>query len=192
MYLSKSMKVLASKCTWSIKSKSTKCLKIADLQAHNASPCDALWACRSAIFKHFCTFTFDASSTFWCQHFHTFTQVHFKSKTFTCSGVFVHCSIDTFTQVKNLNNLFTTLPVTSVTAPWQRCGRSCRWVRSPASPVGSSPGVPGRSWPRAPELLLATAVQSRHNKHQQHAHRGSMVDKERTLFTLLLIINTAI
>ena len=25
--------------------------KITDLQAHNASPCDALWACRSAIFK---------------------------------------------------------------------------------------------------------------------------------------------
>ena len=28
-----------------------KCLKIADLQAHNASHRDALWACRSAIFK---------------------------------------------------------------------------------------------------------------------------------------------
>ena len=53
MYLSKSMKVLASKCTLSTKSKRTKCLKIADLQAHNASWREALCACRSAIFKHF-------------------------------------------------------------------------------------------------------------------------------------------
>ena len=30
----------------------------ADLQAYNASHRDALWACRSAIFKHFSSFTF--------------------------------------------------------------------------------------------------------------------------------------
>ena len=36
---------------------------------------DALWACRSAIFKHFTTFTFGILSTFRCQYFCTFTQV---------------------------------------------------------------------------------------------------------------------
>ena len=56
----------------------------------------------------FCTFTFDTLSTFWCQHFRTFTQVHFEFKTFTCSRVFLHCSIDTFTQVKNLNTFYNT------------------------------------------------------------------------------------
>ena len=73
-------------------------LKIADLQAHNASQCDALWACRSAIFKYFIhlkacemahsaemsTFYFWTFSTFWYRYFPPFTQVHFEFKTFTC------------------------------------------------------------------------------------------------------------
>ena len=56
-------------------------LKIADLQVHNASRCDALWACRSAIFKYFVflllvlecmlmpTLSYFYSSTFWIQDF---------------------------------------------------------------------------------------------------------------------------
>ena len=57
MYLSKSTKVLVSKCTQSAKSKSAKCLKIAALQAHNASHCDAL-CLQICYFQIFCTFTF--------------------------------------------------------------------------------------------------------------------------------------
>ena len=77
-------------------------LRIADLQAHNASHRDALRACRSAIFNRFCkhfvnifvnilnvpfengtfcdmsTFTCSTLSTFWCWYFCTFTQVHFQ------------------------------------------------------------------------------------------------------------------
>ena len=49
--LSKSTKVLIWKCIKVPKVKVQKYLKIADLQAHNASRCDVLWACRSAIFK---------------------------------------------------------------------------------------------------------------------------------------------
>ena len=66
IYLSKSREVLVSKMYLKYKSrkfsfmrnapfhKLSKCmkyLKIADRQAHNASHRDALWACRSAIFK---------------------------------------------------------------------------------------------------------------------------------------------
>ena len=42
IYLSKSTKVLVSKCIKVPKVKVRKYLKIADLQAHNASRCDAL------------------------------------------------------------------------------------------------------------------------------------------------------
>ena len=69
-------------------------LKIADLQAHNASHHNALWACRSAIFKHFITFTFGTLSTIWCQYFCTFTQVNSEFWSFTCNRVFLYCGID--------------------------------------------------------------------------------------------------
>ena len=75
---------------------------------NSRSRCDALWACRSAIFKYFCTFTFGTLSTFWCQYFCIFTQVHFEFWTCTCNRVFLYSSIGTFTQVKNLSTFSTT------------------------------------------------------------------------------------
>ena len=74
-------------------------MKIVDVHAHNALGCDALRACKSAIFKRLSCIShafqkvwngrFCRISTFWRQYVCTFTQVTFELRTFNCNDIAV-------------------------------------------------------------------------------------------------------